>query len=174
MAFCSNQVYSFDAPYRQVFSLPKPVMTHVMNEWKHEVYSKLVQTCKLLFSQHRIIVVDNILVKDKYVKTSQRANIFSILLKSSCKYWVMNQLIFCQNPSDIHFVDVFEGKYRFDLKILQVYNTKLSYAEYQILTASHNISSLALCNSFIVNENDQHVSIADICKQVPNIVTLGM
>ena len=69
MASSPNNVYTFNNPRMQVFSLPNPFTTHIFKYYSAKAYSNLMMTCKLFYGQKRIVVVDLVLSDASFINT---------------------------------------------------------------------------------------------------------
>ena len=161
----------------QRFSLPEIIVYYLAkNPTSSKLWKKLIQTCKYFYSKNQILVVSDLCETgdsaNKFWNVSSdvwRPRINFDLQNGSFKLWISNSLSVDTYDTPDRISSLFQKVYRFDLKVVDLYNVSITFDEFKCLTSSNTLVYLNFVNVVMKHADGSLVNLIQILERIPCI-----
>ena len=159
----------------QRFSIPEIIVHYLAkNPTSSKLWKKLVQTCKYFYSKNPVIVVNA--VRENFVNNfwNVRSDLWGPrinfdLQNCSFKLWISNSLSVDTYDTPDRISSLFQKVYRFDLKVLDLYNVSITFDEFCFLTTSNTLIELDFDKVILKHPDGSLVDLVQILERIPRI-----
>uniref|UniRef100_A0A914P5N7 Uncharacterized protein n=1 Tax=Panagrolaimus davidi TaxID=227884 RepID=A0A914P5N7_9BILA len=156
----SPQIYTFQRPYSQSFSLSCPMIRYMIIHCKSgKAWKKLIMSCKYFYSKKSVFPVGHLdVVCD--LKCKADGEMFDSSLTFP-KLWLYDLFSYESyiNDDPTTIAPLIPKIFEFNLRVLQISHQTLTLNEYQNLTATRSLESLQLIKCAIKNADGITVTV---------------
>ena len=166
------QKKNFAEPRCQNFVIPTFMKNYIFKNWTPLAYEKMMQTCKLIFSTHRMIVVD---VGEEYptwcgdIETPGQIcyNEKNIVRFNRTKLWLTGRANIA--PCEEDFLYIYPGAIRSDVHELSIYEAILDVKGFAVIAPKLRIIDLCVNGVIYDMDKKEYVGFHELLEMVPQI-----
>ena len=164
--FHPNQIYTFQTPRLQAFSIPPDVISYlIQNNQIAQIHDKLIRSCKYFFSKKSVILVTDLKIPSKTVG-------FRIIESRNWikKFWFLGSCVAESSGENIGISQIIPKIYQCDLTFLHLINQQIRFSEFHFLVSSEAAETIHLDNVLVEGDDGSVIlKLEDILKTLPKI-----